>query len=41
MPDPRERIAAAIVVPAMMGWIDSAKMVGYAVGLADRGRDGR
>ena len=38
MPDPRERIAAAIVVPALMGWIDTAKMAGYAAGLADRGR---
>ena len=40
MPDPSERMAAAVVVPAMMGWIDSAKMAGYAVGLADRGRQG-
>jgi glycosyltransferase involved in cell wall biosynthesis len=40
MPDPRERIAAAIVVPALMGWIDSAKMAGYAAGLIDRGRRG-
>jgi glycosyltransferase involved in cell wall biosynthesis len=38
MPDPRERAAAAVVVPALMGWIDTAKMVGYAVGLVDRGR---
>ncbi len=38
MPDPRERAAAAVVVPALMGWIDTAKMAGYAVGLIDRGR---
>jgi glycosyltransferase involved in cell wall biosynthesis len=38
MPDPRERVAAAIVVPALMGWIDTAKLAGYAVGLVDRGR---
>jgi len=36
MPDPRERAAAAIVVPALMGWIDTAKMAGYVVGLIDR-----
>ena len=41
MPDPRERIAATVVVPALMGWIDTAKMAGYAAGLADRGREGR
>lgn len=38
MRDPRERAAAAIVVPLLMGWIDTAKVAGYAVGLADRGR---
>jgi glycosyltransferase involved in cell wall biosynthesis len=38
MPDPRERVAAAIVVPALMGWIDTAKLAGYTVGLVDRGR---
>jgi glycosyltransferase involved in cell wall biosynthesis len=38
MPDPRVRAAAAIVVPALMGWIDTAKMAGYAIGLVDRGR---
>ena len=27
--------------PALMGWIDSAKMAGYAAGLADRGRGTR
>jgi glycosyltransferase involved in cell wall biosynthesis len=36
--DPRERVAAAIVVPALMAWIDTAKMAGYAAGLVDRGR---
>ena len=40
MPGPRERAAAAIVVPAMMGFIDTAKMAGYAAGLVDRGRRG-
>lgn len=34
--DPRERLAAMVVVPALMGWIDTAKMSGYALGLADR-----
>jgi glycosyltransferase involved in cell wall biosynthesis len=38
MPDRRERAAATIVVPALMGWIDTAKMAGYAVGLFERGR---
>jgi hypothetical protein len=38
MPDPRDRAAAALVVPALMGWIDTAKMAGYATGLVDRGR---
>jgi glycosyltransferase involved in cell wall biosynthesis len=33
-----ERAAAAVVVPALMGWIDTAKMAGYAVGLVDRAR---
>jgi hypothetical protein len=41
LPDARQRVAAAVVVPALMGWIDSAKMAGYAAGLADRGRGGR
>ena len=36
MPDARERAAAAIVVPALMGWIDTAKLAGYAAGLVDR-----
>jgi glycosyltransferase involved in cell wall biosynthesis len=34
--DPRERAAAMVVVPALMAWIDTAKISGYAVGLADR-----
>ena len=38
IPDPRGRAAAAIVVPALMSWIDTAKIAGYAVGLVDRGR---
>jgi glycosyltransferase involved in cell wall biosynthesis len=38
MPDARERAAASLVVPALMGWIDAAKMAGYAVGLVDRSR---
>jgi glycosyltransferase involved in cell wall biosynthesis len=33
---PRERVAATAVVPVLMAWIDTAKMAGYAVGLADR-----
>lgn len=35
---PHERAAATVVVPALMAWIDTAKMAGYAVGLADRSR---
>jgi hypothetical protein len=37
-PDRRERAFAAVVVPALMGWIDTAKMAGYAVGLVDRAK---
>ncbi|MGH2539311.1 MAG: glycosyltransferase [Actinomycetota bacterium] len=33
---PRERLAATIAVPALMAFTDTAKMAGYAVGLADR-----
>jgi glycosyltransferase involved in cell wall biosynthesis len=40
IPDPRERAMATVVVPALMGLIDTAKMAGYAVGLVDRGRRG-
>ncbi len=36
--DPGERARAIVVVPALMMWIDTAKMAGYAVGLADRAR---
>jgi glycosyltransferase involved in cell wall biosynthesis len=34
--DPAERLAATIVVPGLMAWIDAAKMAGYASGLIDR-----
>jgi glycosyltransferase involved in cell wall biosynthesis len=33
---PAERAAATVAVPALMAWIDAAKMTGYAVGLVDR-----
>jgi hypothetical protein len=36
--DPRERALASVAVPALMGWIDSAKIAGFAAGLADRPR---
>jgi glycosyltransferase involved in cell wall biosynthesis len=36
--EPRERALAAAAVPALMAWIDTAKMAGYAVGLVDRAR---
>jgi glycosyltransferase involved in cell wall biosynthesis len=35
---PGGRAAATVIVPALMAWIDSAKMAGYAAGLADRAR---
>ena len=38
MPNLRERAFAAAIVPALMVWIDSAKMAGYLVGLVDRTR---
>ncbi len=38
LPDTAQRAAATIVVPAMMGWIDTAKIAGYAAGLADRAK---
>jgi glycosyltransferase involved in cell wall biosynthesis len=41
MTEPRERAAAAVVVPALMAWIDTAKMAGYAVGLVDRAKGRR
>jgi glycosyltransferase involved in cell wall biosynthesis len=34
--DPADRVAAVFVVPALMAWLDTAKMAGYAAGLADR-----
>jgi glycosyltransferase involved in cell wall biosynthesis len=37
-PGPRERGFAAILVPVLMGWIDTAKMAGYVVGLLDRAK---
>lgn len=36
--DPGERARAIIAVPALMMWIDTAKMAGYAAGLIDRAR---
>ena len=36
--DPGHRAAATVLVPALMAWIDTAKMAGYAAGLADRAR---
>lgn len=35
---PAPRVAATAIVPALMAWIDAAKMAGYAAGLADRAR---
>jgi hypothetical protein len=34
--DVRARTSAVVVVPALMAWIDSAKMAGYAAGLLER-----
>ena len=34
--DARERASATAVAPALMAWIDSAKMAGYAAGLVER-----
>ena len=36
MRDARERAFAAVVVPALIAWLDSAKMAGYAAGLVER-----
>ena len=36
--DPGERARAVVAVPALMLWIDTAKMAGYAAGLADRAK---
>jgi glycosyltransferase involved in cell wall biosynthesis len=38
LPDARERTFATILVPALMAWIDTAKMAGYAAGLAKRAK---
>lgn len=38
LPSASQRAAATAVVPALMAWIDTAKMAGYAVGLADPSR---
>jgi glycosyltransferase involved in cell wall biosynthesis len=35
---PAERAAAVVLVPALMAWIDAAKMSGYAAGLLGRAR---
>jgi glycosyltransferase involved in cell wall biosynthesis len=40
MHEPRERALAALIVPACMAWIDSAKLAGYAAGLIDRATSG-
>ncbi|MGZ8632085.1 MAG: glycosyltransferase [Actinomycetota bacterium] len=39
--DDRERALATVVVPALMAFTDTAKMAGYAAGLADRARRSR
>lgn len=39
--DAAERVRAAAAVPALMGFVDAAKMVGYVAGLAVRARSGR
>jgi glycosyltransferase involved in cell wall biosynthesis len=38
MAEPRERAAALFLVPALMAWVDTAKMSGYAIGLVDRAK---
>jgi cellulose synthase/poly-beta-1,6-N-acetylglucosamine synthase-like glycosyltransferase len=38
LPDARDRAIATVAVPALMGWIDTAKLAGYAAGLLDRAR---
>jgi glycosyltransferase involved in cell wall biosynthesis len=38
---PGTRVAATIAVPALMAWIDAAKMAGYIRGLVDRFASGR
>ncbi len=37
-PDPLERATAYVAVPALMGFLDVAKMAGYLAGLGDRSR---
>ena len=34
----RERAMATVAVPALIAFTDTAKMAGYAAGLADRAR---
>jgi glycosyltransferase involved in cell wall biosynthesis len=36
--DPGEQVLATAVVPALLGFLDSAKMTGYAAGMLDRSR---
>ncbi|MEO8476235.1 MAG: glycosyltransferase [Actinomycetota bacterium] len=36
IPGRRDRATAVLVVPALMAWIDTAKLAGYAAGLAER-----
>ncbi len=36
LPDPLDRAKAAVVVPALLGFIDAAKMAGYVSGLRER-----
>ncbi len=38
MDNSRERAFATVVVPALMAWIDTAKMAGYTAGLLDRAK---
>jgi hypothetical protein len=39
--DPRERAMAVVAVPALIGFIDAAKVAGYAAGMLARARRGR
>jgi glycosyltransferase involved in cell wall biosynthesis len=38
---PRDRVAAAAAIPALMAFVDLAKMTGYVAGLIAKGRGGR
>ena len=38
LPDTHERAISTVTVPALMGWIDTAKIAGYAAGLIDRAK---